>query len=63
MREAFLKVVAFGFETLKLKTIEAHTHPDNESSIKLLVKNNFKKIKAANDSSENNEVLYALTMN
>lgn len=57
MQEAFLKVIEYGFENMKLKRIEAYTHTDNESSIKLLVKNNFKKIR---DVDESEEVVYAL---
>lgn len=41
MSEALQAVVQFGFKTLNLKTIEAFTHVENESSIKLLVNNNF----------------------
>jgi ribosomal-protein-alanine N-acetyltransferase len=59
MQEALLKVAEFGFNILKLKAIEACTHPGNEGSIKLLTKNDFKKIKDADGESE--EAVYALT--
>lgn len=41
MQEAFTKVVEFGFQTMKLKTIVAFIHKENEPSKKLLEKNNF----------------------
>jgi ribosomal-protein-alanine N-acetyltransferase len=42
MNEAVKPVIDFGFTTLKLKTIEAVTHKENNSSKGLLAKNNFK---------------------
>jgi ribosomal-protein-alanine N-acetyltransferase len=41
MQEALSKVLAYGFENLKFKTIEAWLNTDNLRSIKLLEKNNF----------------------
>ncbi len=41
MNEALVKVIGFGFNKMKLKTIDAYTHENNESSIKLLLSNNF----------------------
>ena len=41
MTETLQKVINFGFDDLKLKTIEAFTHKNNESSKALLKKNNF----------------------
>jgi ribosomal-protein-alanine N-acetyltransferase len=41
MQEAFLKIVEYGFETMKLKTIDADVDPNNLKSIQLLVKNGF----------------------
>ncbi|MDP4262084.1 MAG: GNAT family protein [Bacteroidota bacterium] len=41
MREAIPKIVEYGFENMKLHSIEADLHPDNISSIKLLEKNGF----------------------
>jgi len=41
MQEAFTAVVRFGFESMKLETIEALPSPDNERSIKLLERNHF----------------------
>lgn len=54
--EALQKVIDFGFSKLKLKTLRAYTHMDNNKSLKLLEKFNFKK----NGKSETNlkEVIY-----
>ena len=41
MDEALKSVVNFGFSKLNLSTIEAFTHNENESSLKLLKKNEF----------------------
>jgi [ribosomal protein S5]-alanine N-acetyltransferase len=41
MREALEKVIDYGFKTMKLKAIEAHTHKDNARSIKLLLNCRF----------------------
>jgi [ribosomal protein S5]-alanine N-acetyltransferase len=43
MNEALAKVIDFGFNTMKLRTIEAYTHKDNKGSIQLLIKNKFLK--------------------
>jgi ribosomal-protein-alanine N-acetyltransferase len=42
MQEALLKVIDFGFEQMRLKTITAVPSDDNIKSRKLLEKNNFK---------------------
>lgn len=41
MQEALEKVLEYGFNIMKLQTIEAYTHKDHTSSIKLLKRNNF----------------------
>ena len=41
MNESLKAVLDFGFNTLKLKTIEAFTHKNNRASQKLLEKNQF----------------------
>lgn len=41
MSEALQAVIKFGFKALNLKTIEAFTHIENESSKQLLVNNGF----------------------
>jgi ribosomal-protein-alanine N-acetyltransferase len=43
MHEAIAKVLAYGFDTMQLQTIEAYTHQDNEGSIKVLERNGFTK--------------------
>lgn len=43
MQEAVAGVIRYGFETMQLKKIEACPRVDNYSSVKLLVKNNFKR--------------------
>jgi ribosomal-protein-alanine N-acetyltransferase len=40
-QEALSEVINFGFDVMKLQTIEAYTHKDNLSSTKLLEKFNF----------------------
>jgi len=42
-QEALSAVIVFGFEVMKLKTIEAYTHKENLQSTKLLEKFNFKR--------------------
>jgi ribosomal-protein-alanine N-acetyltransferase len=42
MNEALARIIDFGFNNLGLTTIEAYTHKDNNSSIRLLLRNNFK---------------------
>jgi len=41
MTEAFEKAITFGFQKLKLETIEAFTHKNNDASKSLLTKHNF----------------------
>ena len=41
MREALIKVINYGFEIMKLKSIDADVDPNNFKSIKLLEKNGF----------------------
>lgn len=65
MQEALSKVIEYGFHTLKLQTIEAYTHAENESSIKLLEKNNFRRVTHHEDKYQDkqemsNEVIYSL---
>lgn len=58
MQEALTKVIEYGFETLKLSSIDAYPHPDNTKSIKLLERNGF----LYNRKSENT-VIYSLVNN
>ena len=41
MQEAMTEVIKFGFQVMKLHSIEANTNPDNTASIKLLERNKF----------------------
>jgi len=45
MQEAITVVLSYGFEKLNLDVITAFSHADNEKSIKLLKRNNFKQDK------------------
>ncbi len=63
MQEAVLKVIVYGFEKMKLQTIEAWTNAENAGSIKLLEKNNFKRNRQAeieSDSESENQIIYFL---
>ena len=42
MQEAFSKIIDYGFQTMKIKTIKAFTHVGNLKSSQLLEKHNFK---------------------
>jgi ribosomal-protein-alanine N-acetyltransferase len=61
MIEAAKKVIEYAIETLELKTIDATTHKENQSSTKLLQKLNFKKL---DDTVEDNPnlILFRLTI-
>ena len=50
MQEAALKVIHFGFQHVGLKSIEAYTHSENQSSTRLLEKLNFKRESAADEN-------------
>ncbi len=41
MQEAIIEVINYGFEVMKLHSIEANVNPGNTASIKLLERNNF----------------------
>lgn len=57
MQEAASKVIDFGLRHTGLKTIEAYTHRENQSSTRLLEKLNFKRY----NNSVNNFIMYQLT--
>ena len=59
MQEAASKVIHFGIQHIGLNSIEAYTHSENESSIRLLEKLNFKRHRAV----ENNFMIFKLTPN
>ena len=42
-QEAITVILNYGFEIMKLHSVEANVNPGNEASIKLLEKNNFKR--------------------
>jgi ribosomal-protein-alanine N-acetyltransferase len=60
MNEAVKSVIKFSFDTIKLKTLEAYTHKDNESSTRLLLKNNFKLDASKKDEYNTDYVIYIL---
>jgi [ribosomal protein S5]-alanine N-acetyltransferase len=59
MQEATSKVIEFGIQYIGLNSIEAYTHSENEKSIRLLEKLNFKKHRAG----DNNFMIFKLTDN
>jgi ribosomal-protein-alanine N-acetyltransferase len=60
MTEALEKVIAFGFDEMKLQRIEAWTTKENHASIKLLQKNNFIKDLAKENNDGPDMVIYSL---
>ncbi len=63
MREAFRSVMNFGFNEMKLKSIEAYTSKYNKSSIGLLEKNKFILQKERKDSDKPDNIIFILTCN
>ena len=57
INEAVKGVIDYGFKTMKLDLIQADLSPDNVKSIRVLEKNNFKKI---NTKQESKTVQYRL---
>ena len=53
MSEATQKIIEFAVHTLGIKTIDAVTHKDNQSSTKLLQKFNFVKTKIRDETNPN----------
>jgi Acetyltransferases, including N-acetylases of ribosomal proteins len=58
MQEVIPRVIQFGFEEMKLETIEAEVSPRNLKSVRLLEKNNFT-LAAVNEENPDS-VVYAL---
>ena len=58
MQEVIPRIIQFGFEEMKLQTIEAELSPRNLKSVRLLEKNNFT-LAAVNEENPDSEV-YAL---
>jgi [ribosomal protein S5]-alanine N-acetyltransferase len=61
MNEALAKAIEFGFGTVRLKTIEAYTHEQNERSIRLLQKNRFTRSSRPLKQVSGNRVCFVLT--
>jgi ribosomal-protein-alanine N-acetyltransferase len=63
MNEALIKIIDYGFHVMKLKTIEAYTHMDNQGSIRLLLKNKFQvdTTRQAEKEKGNNRIIFILT--
>ena len=61
MQEATSKVIAFGFDVIGLKAIEAYTHLENKNSSKLLEKFNFRKQENMDSNSNDMFVTYKLS--
>ncbi len=59
MQEATLKVIDFGSQHIRLNSIEANTHFENQSSTRLLEKFNFK----VHSVDDNNLMIFKLTFN
>ena len=59
MREAATKIIEYSFQTLGLKTIDAYTHKDNQSSTNLLKELKFK-ITDSVDGTNSNLILFRL---
>jgi len=60
MDEALKCVVNFGFSKLNLSKIEASTHKENESSIRLLKKNRFQFIEYRKDEDNANNIIFEI---
>lgn len=60
MDESLKSIIQFGFRRLMLKSIEAYTHRDNESSTNLLERNGFKRVRDRIDENNVNNVIYVL---
>lgn len=61
MREAAKKIIEYSIQTLRLNTIDAYTHKDNQSSTNLLKELNFEIIDYV-DETNSNLILYQLNV-
>lgn len=61
MNEALMAIIGFGFNNLHLKLIEAYTHKENESSKRLLERNEFVLHPTKKDKHNHNNVIYQLS--
>ena len=62
MKEALLKAVEYGFNTMKLKALEAYTEENNTSSIKLLESCNFIETKRVDDEGFFSDRIYHMVV-
>jgi len=60
MKEALSSIINFGFNKLNLDKIEAFTHFENKSSIKLLEKNEFKLIEHRKDIDNSFNIIFEI---
>lgn len=60
MNEALKSVIHFGFNKLDLSKIEAFTHSENQSSIRLLEKNNFHLMEDSRDENNPNNIIFVI---
>ena len=60
MDEALKSVVTFGFSKLNLSKIEAFTHKENESSIRLLENNKFLFIENRKDKNNTKNIIFEI---
>lgn len=63
MCEAVKRIIAYGFDSLKLESIEAFTDKANWNSIKLLQRHNFKCDVNRKDKGFPNNIIYILSNN
>ena len=60
MSEALKKIIDFGFDKIKLNTIEAYTHKNNSDSTKLLHKYSFKLEEGRIDKENIDNIIFTL---
>ena len=61
MNEALVKVIEFSFTSILINSIDAYTHKDNISSIKLLKNNDFEENTEIKDSENPDIIVFTLT--
>lgn len=60
MNEALKSVIHFGFNKLNLNKVEAFTHKENESSIRLLENNGFLFLENRKDEDNTNNIIFEI---
>ena len=60
MTETLKLVLEFGFERLKLKSLEAYTQNDNRPSRKMLLNNGFALVEGKTDPSNSENLIYQI---